>query len=96
MYLQDENGHKAFFPDSSGNMFRFSSDVGHNIQTLIVKGAPQTANTLVLPATPDLPSVAGEQTSLTKYRPTFSTKLKGVVNVKIVKVLYLGKVQMAK
>ena len=86
-------GQKAFFPDPSGNSFRFSSDVGDTILSLIVK-APRTsqatrpirANPLILSA---IETSSSDNRWTHSQRPTFSTKKTNTsVSVKIVKASF--------
>ena len=87
--MQEEFGPKAFFPDSSGNSFRFSSDVGDTILSFIVKAASASkASPLVLSAVERSSSDVRWQPS---QRPTFSSKKGGSVSVKIVKASFSSK-----
>ena len=87
--MQEEFGPKAFLPDSSGNSFRFSSDVGDTILSFVVKASPATkASPLVLSAVETSSSDIRWQPS---QRPTFSSKKSGSVSVKIVKASFNSK-----
>ena len=87
--MQEEFGPKAFFPDSFGNSFRFSSDVGDTILSFVVKASPATkASPLVLSAVETSSSDIRWQPS---QRPTFSSKKSGSVSVKIVKASFYSK-----
>lgn len=85
VWLKEELGPKAFFPDPSTCSFQFTSDVGRSIRAFIVHGAPNRKNPFPAISVGSrshnsvvTPSICGST-----YRPVFSGK-KLSVNVKVV------------
>ncbi len=50
LWLRDESGGKAFFPDRSNESFLFTSDVGNSIHSLIVEGSPDIRRSSYIPS----------------------------------------------
>lgn len=89
VWLKEEFGPKAFFPNSDNSDFYLTNDVGASISSFIVNGvsAAQRFNT----STPGPSSsrssnvVSPSVAAVTSYKPIFSAKRNHSINVKIVK-----------
>ena len=104
MWLREEYGTRAFFPDPSTNntQFVFPSDIGSVIVSLVVEGSPSRAHnhpaSTVPVATPlQIPPHSGPSTSGTSFRPL---QMKKSFSVKVTKadvsVQANGKIKLSK
>lgn len=85
MWLREEFGNRAYFPDSSSK-FQFPSNVGRSVISLMVEGALPVSQTQAVPcSTPlSLPQQSSSSTSHPVYKPIFSAKKEPTVSVKVV------------
>jgi len=87
VWLKEEFGPKAFFPNSDNSSFNLTSDVGVSVSSFIVNGNPATQQISTYTPGPSYsrssnvvsPSVGG-----ITYKPIFSAKKSNSINVKIV------------
>ena len=80
LWLREEFGNRAFFPDATNSYFTLPNDVIR----LVVEGSPQAARPAQVATPMPGPSVTGT-TSPYPYRPFFHRSKSQTVNVKVVR-----------
>lgn len=81
MWLKEELGQRAFFPDSTNSQFEFPADMARLDPSLTVEGSPQTRQ----PSTPLSTPLTSPSFSGGTHRPVIPIAKKGMAgNVKIV------------
>ena len=89
VWLKEEFGPKAFFPDPVTATFQFPSEVGRGILSLVVNGAPRQSGSsatmphLAFPSSQHFQSHQVTPTVVHTPKPVFQGK-KGSVNVKVI------------
>ena len=78
MFLKEDGGHRAFFPDSNGRSFRFTSDVGVTALSFVVEGTsstPEPSENVVIATPTPLPGhSSGCFRPYQAQRPIFSSR----------------------
>ena len=82
IWLKEEYGQRAFFPDSRNTHFQFPDDISP-VVSLVVEGSAQSRQTQS--STPIATPMPSTSSSGTTYRPIFSSSRKGQsLNLKVI------------
>ena len=99
MWLKEESGHRAFFPNSNSSSF----DVPSDVDVLVAMGQADNASSIPGPsglATPPVFSSPAQPGTLLPNRPVFSKKYSGqTFNIKVVQASFTmisGKIDLTK
>lgn len=89
VWLKEEFGPKAFFPDASNSSFQFTNDVGRTLTSFFVRGNPSCASQqpsppVAGPLRMSQPTVIPSTSRMPAYKPIFSGKKGASVSVKVV------------
>ena len=99
MWLKDEYGTKAFFPNPNNTSFVLTSDVGILITSFEVKGVPTSHVNTSSPG-PSADVVTRNSIVPTSYKPVLASKRPASANVKLVRAhlsrAYNGKPEFIK
>ena len=84
VWLQEESGNRAFFPNSENTQFVFNDEVGVLITRLVAMGSTLPAPGSTLPARPQATAFSEASTSATTSGQVHFTRKSPSANVKIV------------